>query len=183
MSEKPPMLPRSQAVDLGLIPLPTLLDSQERDWTGIIVQYHRQPAWEMPEFSDSQHILIVGGWSKSMISTVSWVSPKGELLRSLVVPEAMFLNGMTHLNGDCYLMADSYRGAIWAIDSVSGQVQIRLEHPLLTRQNTENLTPGINGIHVYQNVLYASNTEAKEIIHIPLSDNSPRTPEIWLKGD
>jgi AraC family transcriptional regulator len=44
---------------LGLISLPPLLNSQGRDWKGIVVEYHRQPAWEMPEFSDSQHILVV----------------------------------------------------------------------------------------------------------------------------
>ncbi|MBF2028326.1 MAG: helix-turn-helix transcriptional regulator [Oscillatoriales cyanobacterium C42_A2020_001] len=42
-----------------LLPHPPLLTSYQSGWRGIQLAHHRQPAWELPELSGSQHIIAV----------------------------------------------------------------------------------------------------------------------------
>ncbi|MBD2771397.1 flavodoxin family protein [Iningainema tapete] len=36
-----------------------LLSSYQLDWNGIQVEHHRQPAWEIPEHSNAEHVIVV----------------------------------------------------------------------------------------------------------------------------
>ncbi len=44
---------------LQILARPPLLSSQNLEWDGIYVQHHYQPAWETPEYSYTQHMLLV----------------------------------------------------------------------------------------------------------------------------
>jgi AraC family transcriptional regulator len=41
------------------LPHPPLLCSQDSGWGGLHLQYHRQPAWEIPLLSSSYHLLVI----------------------------------------------------------------------------------------------------------------------------
>ncbi len=127
--------------------------------------------------------LLLSGWDEKETSVVWHIAGDGmvELLTEL--PEAIFLNGLTRLDGDRYLIADSYRGAIWELNVPTKMVSIWLEHADLARTSPEEVTPAVNGLKIYDNFLYASNTQKKQIVKIPiLADRLAGEPEIFLAG-
>ena len=127
--------------------------------------------------------LLLSGWDEQNTSVVWQITEAGAATLLASLPDAIFLNGLTRLSGDRYLIADSYRGAIWELDLAQGSVQIWLEHPLLARASPENLTPAVNGLKIFEDVLYASNTQNAQIIRIPLQANyQPGEPEIFVQN-
>jgi hypothetical protein len=127
--------------------------------------------------------LLLSGWDERETSVVWRINSNGAVELLVKIPEAQFLNGLTHLSGDRYLIADSYRGAIWQLDISTNSVNIWLEHPDLARSSLEEVFPAVNGLKIYDNFLYASNTQKKQIVKIPiLSDGAAGEPEIFLTG-
>ncbi|PSB13860.1 gluconolactonase [filamentous cyanobacterium CCP1] len=127
--------------------------------------------------------LLLTAWNEQKISTVFTLSPQGDAAVLVTMPDAIFLNGLTPLKGDSYLIADSYRGAIWQLNAAAKTVSIWLEHPALARSSTENEFPAVNGLKVFGNTLYASNTEKMQIVKIPIQpDGQPGEPEIFLQA-
>lgn len=127
--------------------------------------------------------LLLTGWDAENLPIVWQVSLDGTVKILVTIPEAIFLNGLTHLKDQIYLIADSYKGAIWELDVTQGQVRIWLEHLLLARQNSENGTPAVNGLKVFGNYLYASNTQNAQIIKIPLQANyQPGEAEVFVEN-
>ncbi len=127
--------------------------------------------------------LLLSGWDANETCVVWRISSTGETEVLTTLPDAIFLNGLTRLVGDRYLIADSYRGAIWELDVVQGEVKIWLEHPLLTRQNLDNPTPAINGLKIYNRVLYASITQNAQVIKISLqADLQPDEPQVFIRN-
>jgi putative intracellular protease/amidase/sugar lactone lactonase YvrE len=125
--------------------------------------------------------LLIAASVDGKIPTILRVDSTGLIETLVTIPEAIFLNGMTHLTGDLYLVADSYKGAIWVIDTTAKTAKIWLQHSLLGRSDEHNLFPAINGLKIYQNVLFASNTQRQLLIRIPLLANlTPGTPEVFL---
>lgn len=61
MSEQPPLsIDLTKPADvLQLVPRPPLFTSEEAQWKNILVQHHRQPAWEMPENNTAQDVIAV----------------------------------------------------------------------------------------------------------------------------
>ena len=127
--------------------------------------------------------LIVSGVDAEGVAAIFQVAVDGGVTTLLSLPEALFLNGITQLSGDLYLVADSYRGAIWEVDIVQRSAQIWLEHPLLARQNPDILIPAVNGLKRFGDTLYVSNTERMSLLKIGISESSqPLSPELWLEG-
>lgn len=125
--------------------------------------------------------LLVAGSTKDKIPAIFRIEPTGSVEPIIALPEAIFLNGMTHLQGDRYLVADSYKGAIWDVDVNAKTARIWIQDNLLTRSDTSNPFPAVNGIKIYQNSLFASNTQRQLLVRIPLAeDNTPETPEVFL---
>jgi hypothetical protein len=88
---------------------------------------------------------------------------------------------MTHLDGSRYLVADSYKGVIWEVDAISKTARIWIQDSLLARSDSNNPFPAVNGIKIFNNSLFASNTQRQLLIRIPLTANStPGTPEVFL---
>ncbi len=126
--------------------------------------------------------LILSGWDAQETCVIWRITLDGTASVLVTLPEAIFLNGITHLTDQLYLIADSYRGAIWELDLTQASVRIWLEHPLLTRANPENGTPGVNGLKICNQMLYASITQNFQIVRIPIQANhQPGEPEIFVR--
>lgn len=127
--------------------------------------------------------LLLSGWDERETSVVWRIASNGTVELLTELSEAIFLNGLTGLDGDRYLIADSYRGAIWELNVPTKTVSIWLEHSDLARTSSEEVTPAVNGLKIYNDFLYASNTQKKQIVKIPiLADGLAGEPEIFLSG-
>ncbi len=127
--------------------------------------------------------LLLSGWDEKETSVVWKISTTGAIELLVKIPEALFLNGLTRLSNDRYLIADSYRGAIWELNIYTKTVSIWLEHPDLARSSPEEIFPAVNGLKIYHNFLYASNTQKQQIVKIPIiAGGLASEPEIFLTG-
>jgi AraC family transcriptional regulator len=63
MSKSQPLIIDSVKEDniLKILPRPSLRSSVNLGWSNIYVQQHQQPAWEMPEYSYIQHMILIHG--------------------------------------------------------------------------------------------------------------------------
>jgi len=126
--------------------------------------------------------LLLTAWNAENVATVFTISPQGDVDVLVTMPDAIFLNGLTPLMADRYLIADSYRGAIWELNVAAKTVRLWLEHPVLARSSPDQELPAVNGLKVYGNALYASNTEKMQLVKIPIqSAGQPGEPEIFLQ--
>lgn len=125
--------------------------------------------------------VLVAGVGEDKISSIFQIAPSGTVESIVKIPEAMFLNGMTPLKGSHFLVADSYKGAIWDVDVAAKTAKIWMQDNLLARSDTRNPFPAVNGIKIYQNFLFASNTQRQLLLRIPLTEQgAPKTPEVFL---
>jgi hypothetical protein len=125
--------------------------------------------------------LLLTAWDADGIPSVFTISPQGVVSLLVTLPAAIFLNGLTPLSPSIYLMADSYRGAIWRLNLAERSVSVWLEHPLLARRSEDREFPAVNGLKIYGQMLYASNTERMQLIRIPIeTDGQPGEPEIFF---
>ena len=113
----------------------------------------------------------------------SGANGKAELLVPL--PKAVFLNGLIHLAGSRFLVADSYQALIWEVDIDAKTSRIWLEHPSLAHAadpfHPVPQFPGVNGLRIYDNAVFVSSTEQQKLIRIPLTDDfSAGKPETFM---
>jgi hypothetical protein len=124
---------------------------------------------------------LINGWNAEGVSLIAILS-RGKVQFLQMLPEAMFLNGITPITPHCYLMADSYRGAIWSFDVTTQKADIWLEHPLFARNDTNSTFPAANGLKRFGDFLYVSNTQQMLLLRIPLDANlKPGEPEIFVR--
>jgi sugar lactone lactonase YvrE len=127
--------------------------------------------------------LLLSGWDAQNTSVIWRIASDGTATVLVTLPDAIFLNGLTHLSDRLYLIADSYKGVIWELDLDRASVRIWLEHPLLARANPDRLKPAVNGLKIFDRVLYASNTQTAQILRIPIqADLQPGAPEIFVRN-
>jgi hypothetical protein len=125
-----------------------------------------------------EQALLLSGWNAAGIPCLWVIDAAGILTTCLELPDAQFLNGITHLKDQTYLVADSYRGAIWAFDYAQSQASIWLEHPLLARSEATAVFPAVNGLKIFNQDLYATNTQQQLLLKIPLQNShQPGVPE------
>lgn len=115
--------------------------------------------------------LLVTGWARGDTPTVFRVSRRGVVETLATLEDAVFLNGIVWLEDDRYLIADSYRGVIWAFDERSKQHRIWSDDEALSRANTQSTLPGVNGLKLFRDALYATNTERQQFLRIPVGTN------------
>lgn len=126
--------------------------------------------------------VLLTAWDADGLPVVYSISPQGAVTLLATMPEAIFLNGLTPLSPSTYLMADSYRGAIWHLNLADRSVGLWLEHPLLARRSEDREFPAVNGLKIFGQTLYASNTERMQLIQIPIQPNGqPGEPEIFFE--
>ncbi|MGB3492340.1 MAG: hypothetical protein WBA57_06410 [Elainellaceae cyanobacterium] len=125
---------------------------------------------------------LINGWNAEGVPFVALLS-NGEVQFLQTLPEAQFLNGITPLSARYYLMADSYRGAIWSFDVITQTVKLWLEHSLLARSDEGSIFPAVNGLKRFGNRLYGSNTQRMLLFQIPLDESlNSQEPEIFIEG-
>ncbi|MDX1933536.1 MAG: hypothetical protein SFU56_13085 [Capsulimonadales bacterium] len=126
--------------------------------------------------------LIVGGWADGKTPTIFRVARNARVERLAAPDGVVFPNGIARLSGDRFLIADSYRGVIWQFDAATRKTSIWLEDALLTRVSSENPVPGANGLKIFREVLYVTNTQRQEILRVPLrGDGHPGKVSVWVK--
>ncbi|MBW4522491.1 MAG: gluconolactonase [Scytolyngbya sp. HA4215-MV1] len=125
--------------------------------------------------------LLLTGWDEQNVCTVFQITTDGTVSILVQIPDAIFLNGITPLTATSYLIADSYRGAIWQLEVIEPKVSVWLEHSLLARSSPDKELPAVNGLKRWGKSLYASNTEKQLVIRIPISDDfQPGEPDIFI---
>jgi sugar lactone lactonase YvrE len=132
---------------------------------------------------DPQGNLLVAGAMSDKTQAVFRIAQDGTVETLITLPDAIFLNGMTPLTSDRYLIADSFKGAIWEIDAISRTAEIWLQDDCLAPSKTNpSPFPAANGIKIYANTLYVSNTQRQHLIRILIAnDDSAGIPELFLK--
>ncbi len=128
--------------------------------------------------------LIVTAWNTRGTPVVLRVSTQGNIKVLATLPDAIFLNGLTHAQDERYLLADSFRGAIWEFNLADNSTKVWLEHPMLARSNSESQIPAVNGLKFFDCYLYASNTEKQLVLKIPVDNlGNSSEPEIWVTNN
>jgi sugar lactone lactonase YvrE len=122
-----------------------------------------------------QRGLLVAGADARGLATVFAISPTGAVRAAGTLPDALFLNGMTRLSDNAYLIADSYKGVIWRFDVRSGRSVEWLSHPLLTRVDAGNPIPAVNGLKVSGRTVWASNTARQTLLAIDVDGQGRAT--------
>jgi hypothetical protein len=84
--------------------------------------------------------LLINGWTAEGVPFVATLL-NGTVQFLQTMPEGAFLNGITQIAPNLYLMADSYRGAIWSFNLSTHTADIWLEHPLLARSGRDRPIP------------------------------------------
>jgi hypothetical protein len=76
------------------------------------------------------------------------------------IPEAIFFNGITTLPScpDKVLIADSILGAMFSLDTSTGEYDIAIQIPEMAYSPTGFVKIGINGLHVHGSYLYFTNS-------------------------
>ena len=127
--------------------------------------------------------LLATGWTGGDMPTVFRVSRRGQVETLATVDGAVFLNGVTHLEGDRFLIADSYRGAIWEFNELSRSYRVWLEDEALARSDAQNPFPGVNGMKVFGDALYVTNTERQQLLRIPIGQGGKAgKPHVLCEG-
>jgi len=131
--------------------------------------------------------LLITGWAEKKTPSVFRVSRTGAVETLTAIEGAMFPNAITPLQSDTYLIADSYKGVIWAFNAKTKRSEIWLDHPSLKRPDANNPVPAVNGLKVFGGALYATNTQSQQLFRIPiLPGDKAGTPELFfdkINGD
>lgn len=130
--------------------------------------------------------LLVAG-SNNQTQVIYRVTPNGEKSVLLEMPDAVFLNGMTHLTGNRYLVADSYKAAIWEIDAEKRAAKVWLESERLAHAKDKfhpvPMFPGANGIKIFGGFVYVSSTQQQFLLRVALNpDFSAGNAEVFLSN-
>jgi sugar lactone lactonase YvrE len=123
---------------------------------------------------------VLSGWIGGKEPAVFSVDAQGRCEVLARLPQGQFPNGVLRLAAGRFLVADSYRGAIWVVDTDKRSAAIWLEHASLGRADAGNPTPGVNGLKLWRGAVYASNTARQQLLRIPVVDGAAGTPEVLL---
>src|SRR5882724_7902047 len=124
-------------------------------------------------------MFLLNGWDEQGISTI--YSFSGGEIRSIHQPDgAQFLNGMAAINNRLVLICDSYKGCLWCYDIRENKSAVWLQDPMLSRGDPRSGIPAANGIKVFNDVVYVSNTERRILITIPLTDDRAGRPQLFI---
>jgi sugar lactone lactonase YvrE len=107
---------------------------------------------------------IAPGQPGSMDSNVIYkIDKQGNSSLFLEAPKARGLNGLTYFSPGVFLICDSWAGVIWKLDVKKRTITEWAKHPLLA---TKTPAPGANGIKLYKNFAFVSNSSQASIVKI-----------------
>ena len=123
---------------------------------------------------------LVVGWDDKGEPSLFKIDAKGNVSLLSHIRNGMFPNGILYFVGNKYLITDSYAGCIWLYDAADNSISCWLKDGLLERTSPQSKFPGANGIKMYKNNLYISNTEKQILVKLPLRGEKPGIPELYL---
>lgn len=121
---------------------------------------------------DGNGAIVLTGIRGDGAQVLTTLSQNGSVLREVVVPGAVFLNGIVRYRGSSFFVADSYAGKIWTYNATTGVVGTLVSDTVLARANASNPFPGVNGLRIRGDTVYASNTERKLLLRIILAGSA-----------
>jgi hypothetical protein len=123
--------------------------------------------------------LVATGVDGAGMPTVFRIDARGGVTARLPVPGAQFLNGITALGGERYLVADSYKGALWSVDLKRGSSRVWLEDTLLARADEKSPFPAVNGVQRRGGRVWISNTAKQLLLTVDIrADGLPETLKV-----
>ncbi len=138
--------------------------AQNSDGTFFVTAF--QVPLDDPEFANSQAIYAIDRNGNSQLV--------------LEVPQAEFFNGIFAFKQDILLIADSQAGTIWKYDAQKNQITAWLVDELL---QSNGYAPGANGLKVYGDELYISNSGQGTILRTRLDQfGEPGLLEIFVEN-
>jgi hypothetical protein len=95
-------------------------------------------------------------WSADLSSKVP--GAKAKVKKIADVPSATFFNGAAALNPYTVLLAASYDGNVWAIDTRTGKTAVVLDDESMKATGTGPVKIGVNGLKIHNGYLYYTNS-------------------------
>jgi sugar lactone lactonase YvrE len=115
--------------------------------------------------------------------SICHIDAHGQIEKWLDLPDARFLNGMTRLSDQVLLVADSFTATIWWVDIPHHQVSPWLSHEMLSQRSPQSQIPGPNGIKVFAEAVFVSNSDQATVVRIPvLEQQQAGTPSIYASN-
>jgi sugar lactone lactonase YvrE/predicted ester cyclase len=89
-------------------------------------------------------------------------------------------NGIAMDENGCVYVADSALGTIWRLQPGAAQVEAWLTDELLSRRSVVGFVPGANGIQIWRQEIYVSNSDSGDVLRIPIgADGAAGTAAIY----
>jgi hypothetical protein len=123
---------------------------------------------------------LLNGWDRQGIPTIYLLYDWQKVVPLHQPSGAQFLNGMTAINDHIFLICDSYKGCIWRYNMEENKSDIWLQDALLSRADEANSKPAANGIKIFKDTVYVSNTDKQLLITIELIQGNPGLPKIFM---
>jgi hypothetical protein len=125
---------------------------------------------------------LLSGWVKGKEPAVFFVNAAGRTEVLAKLDGGMFPNGVVRIAAGRFLIADSYKGVIWEVNSETRSATLWLADELLARGDAADPTPAVNGIKLFGGTLYVSNTAKQLLVKVPLVNGRAGRPEVLLKN-
>jgi hypothetical protein len=123
---------------------------------GYVLAAHEKSFLDGPAFLNSNQIVVL--------------DKSGKLRKSILVPEAKFLNGMLQLPNGNILVADSVLGRIWSLDIAQEKIDQWLETAEMKPDpSNRDPRPGVNGLKFSKGKLLFSNSFSGKIWEVRVS--------------
>lgn len=108
----------------------------------------------------------------------------GRWSRFIAVAPEVGLNGLTFGDDGTLYAADSVNGQILSAAPGRTDFDLWLDDPSLKPTSNADLiaASGVNGLKIFQDNLYASNTAQRNVLRIPLGGPKMKTPESVISG-
>jgi len=121
--------------------------------------------------SGDEQILVTGQCNK--VAHVYHLDMKGKLLKTVILKKASyFLNGICNYKNGLFFIADSHKGVIWLYNMKTGNCSLWLKNFLLESPlpKDKKFRIGVNGLKFRKQTLFVTNTQARTVIKIKISD-------------
>jgi hypothetical protein len=112
------------------------------------------------------------GWTVSGTVAAFHITPDGASSVCAEFPEAIFPNGAQRMPNGRYLFADSVTATIWELDYATGTVQAWCRSPLFAPKEGA-WEPALNGLKVWGDTLYMSNSSTAQFLSMRIKDGRP----------
>jgi sugar lactone lactonase YvrE len=128
---------------------------------------------------DSHDNLYVSAAACDLANRGIWkVSPNGQTQILATLPGEALPNGIAFYHDRLYV-PDSFLGRVWVIPAEGGEATVWFDDPALLAPPPGSPFPGANGLKIFRDEVYVSNSGAGTIVVIPIEHgDQPGEPRI-----